>query len=163
MPGLGVDEDDLGEKGGGWLMMDSEANLKSIRRRATLGRLIRAGLGASGIRNPVCVLTGCWPLGMLAASRVSAGMDVSPNRSLSTSRCPHDGTCGGDWGGRHWHGSATVVKGRTVLVAFSVAADHGRDPGPEPGKTGLRWVWWAWWAWWVLVWLWAIWHRARPP
>jgi hypothetical protein len=43
----------------------------------------------------------------------------------------------GDWGGRHWHGSATVVKGRTVLVAFSVAADHGRDPGPEPGKTGF--------------------------
>ncbi|KAH8778187.1 hypothetical protein F5882DRAFT_157065 [Hyaloscypha sp. PMI_1271] len=82
-------------KGGGWLMMDSEANLKAIRRRATLGRLIRAGLGASGIRNSVCVLTGCWSLGMLAASRVSAGMDVSPNRSLSTSRCPHDGTCGG--------------------------------------------------------------------
>lgn len=50
-----------------------------------------------------------------------------------------------DWGGRHWHGSATVVKGRTVLVAFSVAADHGRDPGPEPGKTGFSVVWWVRW------------------
>jgi hypothetical protein len=58
-------------KGGGWLMMGSEANLKSIRRRATPGRLIRARAGR--IRNSVCVLTGCWSLGMLAASRVSAG------------------------------------------------------------------------------------------
>jgi len=162
LPGLDVDEDDLGEKGGGWLMMDSEANLKSIRRRATLGRLIRAGLGASGIRNSVCVLTGCWSLGMLAASRVSGDGCLTKPQLVNFSMSSR-WDLRGDWGGRHWHGSATVVKGRTVLVAFSVAADHGRDPGPEPGKTGFRWAWWAWWAWWVLVWLWAIWHRARPP
>src|SRR5882757_716400 len=130
-------------------MMDSEANLKSMRRRATLGRLIRAGLGS--IRNPEFGVCAHWllvPRDVGCLSCVS-GDGCLTNPQLVNFSMSSRWDLRGDWGGRHWHGSATVVKGRTVLVAFSVAADHGRDPGPEPGKTGFR---GAWWAWWVLVW-----------